>query len=143
MHMSRLSSVSPEQYLFFNVLMVKRAVSQLYVEPNKVNMYRTTFLRPGKSVPWGLFKPEGGRVSLPKTLFQSHISLEVNQFHLERPWICPLEQLLLRPSDICEEECILCEHSELLSKAETTEVLLKLTISFSTESEKVETSISL
>ena len=42
--------VSLEGYLFFIMFIVEKAVSQLYVEPNKVKVYSATFVRPGKTV---------------------------------------------------------------------------------------------
>ena len=93
--------VSLGQHLVLITLIVEKAASQLYVEPNMVKMYRATFLRPGKAVSETIWsqKVAGSvlsqcsfRATSSNLLFQGHICLEI-QLHLEKPSICPLELL--------------------------------------------------
>ena len=90
-------------------------------------------------------EPKSGRVSSSKMLFQGYICLEIDQMHLERPSICPLEVLcdfLGEPPDIFDEEWVLNEQGELLCKTKLSKRLWKFTISLSTKSTKEDACLS-
>ena len=63
--------VSLGQHLVLITLIVEKAASQLYLEPNMVKMYRATFLRPGKAVSETIWSQKVAGSVLPNCSFRA------------------------------------------------------------------------